>query len=47
MVCDGCITSDDSTNAIVESQSPEFGDGVFVAAGSTITVYAKKGGGIK
>lgn len=47
MVCDGCITTEDSTNAIVDSQSPEYNEGVFVPAGSTITVYAKKGGVIK
>jgi len=47
MVCDGCVTTEDSTAAIVDSQSPEYGEDVFIPAGSTITVYAKKGGGIK
>lgn len=44
MVCDGCVTTEDSTSAIVDSQSPEYDEGVYVSAGSTITVYAKKGG---
>ena len=44
MVCDGCITNEDSTAAIVDSQSPEYNEGVFVPSGSTVTVYAKKGG---
>lgn len=47
-VCDGCLTSEDSLAARIESQSPEFIEGIMIPAGSTITVYATKdfaGGG--
>lgn len=44
LVCDGCVTVADSSAAIVESQSPEFMEGSFLPSGSSITVYAKKGG---
>lgn len=41
-VCDACITYEDSLAARIESQSPEFIEGIFIPAGSTITVYATK-----
>lgn len=39
-VCPTCVTSADSLNARVESQSPEFFEGAMVAAGTTISVFA-------
>lgn len=44
MVCDGCVTREDSTSAIVNSQSPEYDEGIYISSGSTIVVYAKKDG---
>lgn len=44
LVCDGCTTVADSSTAIVESQSPEYTEGLFIPSGSTITVFARKGG---
>lgn len=40
IVCDGCKTSSDTCNAIVDVQTPEFLEGAFAPAGSTITVFA-------
>lgn len=41
-VCEGCITKEDSLAARIESQSPEYIEGILIPAGSTITVYATK-----
>lgn len=41
-VCDACFTQEDSLAARIESQSPEFIEGILIPAGSTITVYATK-----
>jgi len=40
--CDGCMNAQDSTSAIVESQSPEFIEGGMYSSGSTITITARK-----
>lgn len=40
--CDNCTSEADYANAVVTSQSPAGGEGVNVAAGSTITVWATK-----
>lgn len=42
--CDGCATAEDSTSAIIYSQSPEYLEGVTLPAGTTIMVNASKGG---
>lgn len=42
--CESCLTEGDITNAVIISQSPAGGEGVNVAAGSTITVWATKAG---
>ncbi len=39
-VCDACITQADSMAARINSQSPEYIEGILIPAGSTITVYA-------
>ena len=41
-VCDECLTYEDSLVARIDSQSPEYIEGILIPAGSTITVYAKK-----
>lgn len=41
-VCNECLTYEDSLAARIESQSPEFVEGMMIPAGSTITVYATK-----
>jgi len=41
-VCPTCLTSSDSLSARVQSQSPEFEEGVMVASGTTISVFATK-----
>ncbi|MDG1333155.1 MAG: PASTA domain-containing protein [Crocinitomicaceae bacterium] len=41
-VCEGCVTKEDSLAARVEAQSPEYSDGMRVASGTTISVYATK-----
>ena len=41
-VCPDCITSTDSLNARVISQSPEYAEGGVVSSGTTISVYATK-----
>ena len=40
-VCEGCVTSKDSTSARVFEQSPEFTEGAKVASGGSIVVMAK------
>jgi eukaryotic-like serine/threonine-protein kinase len=42
--CESCITEADFANAVITSQSPAGGEGINVAAGSTITVWATIGG---
>src|SRR5690606_16134813 len=44
LVCDGCTTLADSCSALVDVQTPEYLEGAFAPAGSSITVFAKKGG---
>lgn len=41
-VCEGCVTREDTLAARINSQSPEFIEGIFIPAGSTITVFATK-----
>ncbi len=41
--CPNCATEEDIASAIISAQSPEGGEGVNVAAGATITVWATKG----
>lgn len=41
-VCEGCVTYEDSVVARIQSQSPEYIEGILIPAGSTITVYASK-----
>ena len=41
-VCADCITSEDSLAARIESQSPEYLEGITIPSRSTITVYATK-----
>ena len=41
-VCDACLTYEDSLAARIESQSPEYIEGILIPAGTTITVYATK-----
>ncbi len=40
--CPDCMNSEDSSNAIIESQSPEFIDGVLSPSGTTVTINASK-----
>ena len=40
--CSNCLNSADSTNAIITRQNPGGGEGVNVAAGTTVTVWAEK-----
>jgi eukaryotic-like serine/threonine-protein kinase len=42
--CDGCTNGEDSTSAIIYSQSPEYLEGVMLPAGTTIMVNASKSG---
>jgi len=42
IVCNGCVTREDSLAARVETQSPEFNEGARIASGSSIMVYASK-----
>jgi len=39
-VCPDCLTYEDSVKARVESQAPDFVEGVLVPFGTTVTVYA-------
>jgi len=41
-VCPDCISKEDSLYARIQSQTPEFIDGVKIPGGTTITVYASK-----
>lgn len=41
-VCADCLTADDSLAARIESQSPEYVEGITIHSRSTITVYATK-----
>jgi beta-lactam-binding protein with PASTA domain len=41
-VCADCITSEDSLAAKIESQTPEYVEGITIPSRSTITVYATK-----
>ena len=41
-VCDACLSYEDSLAARIESQSPEYIEGILIPAGTTITVYATK-----
>ncbi|MBI3134155.1 MAG: PASTA domain-containing protein [Bacteroidetes bacterium] len=40
--CESCVTEADFANAVITNQNPAGGEGVNVAAGSTITVWATK-----
>jgi eukaryotic-like serine/threonine-protein kinase len=40
IVCDGCISIEDSLNAKVMEQTPEFIDGGMIQGGSTISIFA-------
>lgn len=40
--CPDCMNSEDSSNARIESQSPEFIEGVLSPAGTTVTINATK-----
>jgi beta-lactam-binding protein with PASTA domain len=42
-VCPDCITYEDSVAARIQSQSPEYLEGIQIPGNSTITVYAAKG----
>jgi len=39
-VCPDCATKSDSTNARIESQAPDFVEGVLAPYGTTVTIYA-------
>lgn len=41
-VCPDCLSYEDSVSATIESQTPEFMEGIKIPGNSTITVYAKK-----
>lgn len=43
--CENCLTEQDFLDAVITNQSPMGGENVQVAAGTTITVWALKGGG--
>jgi eukaryotic-like serine/threonine-protein kinase len=40
IVCDGCVTVEDSLNAKVMEQTPEFIEGSMIQGGSTISIFA-------
>lgn len=42
--CDGCADAQDSSSAIVVSQSPEYIEGMMTPAGTTVTIQASKTG---
>jgi beta-lactam-binding protein with PASTA domain len=44
LVCGDCMNADDSTSAVINSQSPEYLPGTTIPGGSSVTVYASKGG---
>jgi beta-lactam-binding protein with PASTA domain len=41
-ICPDCLTGEDSTRAVISSQTPEFLEGTMIPGGSSITVYATK-----
>lgn len=41
-VCPDCMSYEDSVAAVIESQTPEFMEGIQIPGNSTITVYARK-----
>jgi hypothetical protein len=41
-VCPDCISKEDSLYARIQSQTPEFMEGIKIPGGTTITVYASK-----
>jgi beta-lactam-binding protein with PASTA domain len=45
-VYSGCNTTEDSLSARITSQTPEYIEGVLSPAGTTITVFAEKNGGL-
>jgi beta-lactam-binding protein with PASTA domain len=44
LVCDDCLNSQDSSSAIIYSQSPEYLEGVLTPSGTTVSVQASKSG---
>lgn len=42
-VCPDCVTREDSLSARIQSQTPEFIEGIRIPVGSTITIRAAKG----
>lgn len=42
--CSNCETEEDVLNAVITEQNPRGGEGVSVSAGTTVTVWATKGG---
>lgn len=42
--CENCMSEDDILNAVVTRQNPAGGENVTVAAGTTVTLWASKGG---
>jgi eukaryotic-like serine/threonine-protein kinase len=43
-MCDGCMNGQDSSSAIIFSQSPEYLEGVLAPSGTTLTVQASMSG---
>lgn len=43
--CENCLTEEDIMNAVITRQSPVGGESVQVASGTTVTLWASKGGG--
>jgi len=42
VICDNCLSSEDTCQAFIFSQSPEYIEGTFIPTGSTITVHASR-----
>ncbi len=42
IACEGCLSTSDTLNALIESQSPEFLEGALMQSSGSITVFAKK-----
>lgn len=42
--CEGCVTEEEIMNAVITRQNPGGGENVSVAAGTTVTLWATKGG---
>jgi len=42
IICDNCYSSEDTCQALVFSQSPEYIESAFIPSGSTITVHASR-----